>query len=129
MAQSIVSGNAGNAMGDRGWFVGHFFPDATDPRYTGDVELKWAVHEAGTTRPVWATNATATTIVILISGQYRLHFPDQAVCLTQPGDYVLWGPQIPHTWTAEATSTVLVVRYPSTAGDSLEHESFGSPAQ
>jgi hypothetical protein len=120
MGNGVVTGHAGNAAGDRGWFVGHFFPDRTDPRYTHDLELKWAVHEAGTSRPGWALNLTATTIVILISGHYQIHFPDQVVVLAQSGDYVLWGPAIAHSWTAVETSTLLVIRYPSGPNDSIE---------
>jgi hypothetical protein len=122
MASEIVTGNAA-AMdpqaGQRGWFLGHFFKDATDPRFNPDVELKWAVHEQGSQRPCWAFNRTATTIVVLISGQYRLQFRDRDVVLHQPGDYVLWGPNVSHSWTAEATSTVLVVRFPSLPDDSV----------
>ncbi len=120
-AAGIAVGNVGQAAGDRGWFVGNFFPDAADPRHTHAVELKWAVHEQGSTRPGWAYNRTATTIVVLISGRYRLQFGDRDVLLSEAGDYVLWGPNISHSWTAETTATVLVVRYPSQPGDSVEH--------
>lgn len=120
MGNGVVTGHAGNAAGDRGWFVGHFFPDAADPRHTHDLELKWAIHEAGTSRPCWALNRTATTIVILITGHYHIHFPEEEVSLVQPGDYVLWGPNISHSWTAAETSTLLVIRYPSLPNDSIE---------
>lgn len=62
----------------------------------------------------------ATTLSILIQGRFRLQFHDREVVLCNPGDYALWLPGVPHIWSAEAASTILTVRYPSKAGDSIE---------
>jgi hypothetical protein len=33
--------------------------------------------------------------------------------LENPGDYIVWGPGVEHTWQAEADSTMLAIRWPS----------------
>lgn len=119
MQSKIVSGNAqkeGTMRG--GWFIGHFMPD-NDPRSTSDLEVKWAVHPAGDGRREWAMNAEATTLSILISGRFRLQFPEEEIVLSHQGDYVLWCPGTLHTWVAEEDSTILTVRWPSKSGDSV----------
>jgi quercetin dioxygenase-like cupin family protein len=118
LATGVQVGNAAiDSAAYRGWFLGHFIPP-DDLRSTGAVELKWTTYTAGETRPSWAVNREATTISILIEGHFRMRFLDGDVLLRHPGDYALWRPGIPHSWAAEAASTVLTVRYPSKAGDS-----------
>lgn len=120
MESKIVFGNAqkeGTMRG--GWFLGHFMPD-NDPRFTSDLEVKWAVHPAGDGRREWAMNAEATTLSILISGRFRVQFPDSEIVLSNQGDYVFWCPGVAHTWVAESDSTILTVRWPSKSGDSVE---------
>ncbi|HYC57161.1 MAG TPA: signal peptidase I [Candidatus Binatia bacterium] len=115
----FVSGNCRkDDAGERGWFVGHFFGDGGDLRFTTDVEVKWATHPAGDTRPAWSRNRTATTISILISGRFRVSFAGGDVVLCEQGDYVLWAAGVPHHWVAEEESTIVTVRWPSLAGDS-----------
>lgn len=119
MQSKIIFGNAekeGTMRG--GWFIGHFMPD-NDPRSTSDLEVKWAVHPAGDGRSEWATNAEATTLSILISGRFRVQFPESEIVLFNQGDYVLWCPGVAHTWVAESDSTILTVRWPSKSGDSV----------
>lgn len=120
MTPKVVSGNAGVEGTSRwGWFVGHFIEPSDDPRSTPNLEVKWGIHKAGDGRTEWAVNAEATTLSILISGRFRLKFPDREVLLSQAGDYVLWDPGIPHWWVAESDSTILTVRWPSKSGDSI----------
>jgi len=120
MPPQVVFGNADLEGGSRwGWFIGHFVAPTDDPRSTSTLEVKWAVHEAGDGRPQWAKNVEATTLSILLKGRFRLQFPDQEVILFHEGDYVLWSPGVPHCWSAEETSTILTVRWPSRAGDSV----------
>jgi len=120
MQPQVVFGNAQVEGASRwGWFIGHFVTPAEDPRSTSIVEVKWGVHQAGEGRSQWSMNAEATTLSILIEGRFRLQFPDQEVILSHEGDYVLWSPGVPHCWLAEATSTVLTVRWPSKSGDSV----------
>ncbi|MBD2257698.1 signal peptidase I [Pseudanabaena sp. FACHB-2040] len=114
MQPEIVIGNAqreGNLR--KGWFVGHFMPSESGPCSTSEVEVKWGVHAAGEGRSEWGVNPQATTLSILISGRFRLQFPQQEVVLAEPGDYALWLPGVGHTWLAEADSTIVSIRYPS----------------
>lgn len=97
----------------RGWFLGHFITPAEDLRATAAVEVKWGTHPLGDHRQDWGINAEATTLSILIRGRFQLEFPDRQVILSQPGDYALWLPGVPHRWIAEQVSIVLTVRYPS----------------
>lgn len=120
MQSKIVFGNAqkeGTMRG--GWFIGHFITPDNDPHSTSDLEVKWAVHPAGDGRREWAMNAEATTLSILISGRFRLQFPEEEIVLSHQGDYVLWCPGVLHTWVAEEDSTILTVRWPSKSGDSV----------
>lgn len=121
MQSKVVFGNAPVEGANRwGWVMGHFLTPTDDPRSTPLLEVKWGVHKAGESRQQWAMNVEATTLSILIKGRFRLQFPEQQVILCHEGDYVLWLPGVPHTWSAEEDSTILTVRWPSKAGDSVE---------
>lgn len=119
MESKVVFGNA-QAEGENrwGWFVGHFITPTNDLRSTSNLEVKWGIHKAGEGRREWAMNTQATTLSILISGQFRLQFPEQEILLSRQGDYALWGAGVPHYWVAEEDSTILTVRWPSLPGDS-----------
>jgi len=120
MALSIVKGNAFSEGQNRGgWFLGHFIDPNNDPRSTSDLEIKWGVHQAGESRDEWAKNDQATTISVLISGRFRLQFPQQQIILSTEGDYVLWSAGVSHCWYAELDSKILTVRWPSRPGDSI----------
>jgi mannose-6-phosphate isomerase-like protein (cupin superfamily) len=113
-----VCGNAARDGAARGgWFLGHFLP-AADPRASEAVEVKWGVHRAGDCRAAWAVNHQATSLSVLVRGRFRLYLPQAEVLLTQPGDYLLWPPGVPHHWRAEQDSVVLTVRWPSRPADS-----------
>jgi hypothetical protein len=118
---NIIFGNAAIEGANRwGWFMGHFITPNDDPRSTEVLELKWGVHKAGDSRTEWAVNNQATTISILINGQFRLQFQDKEVVLSREGDYVIWCAGVAHNWVAESDCTILTVRYPSKPGDSVE---------
>ncbi|MBD2184204.1 signal peptidase I [Planktothrix sp. FACHB-1355] len=119
MQPKLVFGNAQIEGENRwGWFIGHFINPANDPRSSSNLEVKWGSHKAGEGRREWAMNAQATTLSILVSGRFRLQFPDTEVLLSREGDYALWCPGVPHCWLAEEESTILTVRWPSLSGDS-----------
>ena len=124
----IVVGNAAmDGAGDtRGWFIGHFVLPSESPRHTNDVEVKWGIHPAGHARARMATATEATTLVILISGLYRVRFPHGDVLLSGPSDYVLFPPGVPHGAVADEDSVILTVRWPSKLGDAVEHDDDGS---
>ncbi|HEY7336795.1 MAG TPA: hypothetical protein VH639_18010 [Bryobacteraceae bacterium] len=111
-------------IADRGWVLGNF---AGGPRQTGAVEVKWTRHAPGLTGKGWSDCYTATTLSVLISGKFRILFrnaPVEFVDLSAPGDYVLFGPGIPHLSRALEDSLLITVRWPSVKGDChlIEHD-------
>lgn len=98
----------------RGWVVGHFIePD--DIRHSTDVEIKWGIHRAGERRAAWQQTEHRTAVTILLSGRFRVDFDGGGCTLEHPGDYAMWGPGVGHSWRAEEHSTVITIRWPSTA--------------
>lgn len=109
-----VFGNAVDASREtRGWFLGHFMPGADNPLRSSDVELKWYTHAKGETRTEWAPGNPVRTLNLLIRGQFALLFPDREVVLAKEGDFVLFGPGVPHSFRCDEESLVLTVRWPS----------------
>ena len=109
-----ISGNVANASRDtRGWFLGHFMPGHDNPLRTSDLELKWYTHPKGDLRSEWAPGNPVTTLNILMRGRFVLLFPDREVALTNEGDFVLFGPGVPHSFRSEEESLVMTVRWPS----------------
>lgn len=109
-----ISGNvAGASMDTRGWFLGHFMPGDDNPLRTTDLELKWFTHSKGETRSEWAPAGSVRTLNILIRGHFVLLFPDREIALSKEGDFVLFGPGVPHSFRSEQESLVLTVRWPS----------------
>jgi quercetin dioxygenase-like cupin family protein len=108
----------GNANDDadryRGWLLGHFVdPAQAGPCSTRAVEVKWGLHPRGQTRAEWTRGDQRTTVVILVSGRFRLDLTVGSVTLQRQGDYVVWRPGIDHSWHAEQDSTVITIRWPS----------------
>lgn len=145
MAGNWYAGNAADdGAGNRGWLIGHFMDAVGDVRGTGDVEVKWGIHRAGDTRAEWTVGDQRTTVLILVEGLWRLDLSGDSVGgvgevrsveLRRPGDYVVWGPGIDHSWRAVEDSVMITVRWPSTpavrsAGDSPAGDSpaDGQPA-
>ena len=111
-----ISGNVADASRDtRGWFLGHFMPGDDNPLRTSDLELKWYTHAKGETRNEWAPGNPVKTLNILLHGHFVLLFPDREVSLEKEGDFVLFGPDVPHSFRSEQESLVLTVRWPSLA--------------
>jgi mannose-6-phosphate isomerase-like protein (cupin superfamily) len=109
-----ISGNIpGTSRDTRGWFLGHFMPGDDNPLRTSDLELKWYTHAKGETRSEWAPGNPVKTLNILIRGRFVLLFPDREIALAEEGDYVLFGPGVPHSFRSEQESLVLTVRWPS----------------
>jgi quercetin dioxygenase-like cupin family protein len=114
---------AGHAPSDaavyRGWLVGHFVGAADAPvRSTEAVEVKWGVHPAGEQRHAWTTGEDRSTLVILVSGRFRVDLTVGSTTLERQGDYVTWGPGIDHSWQAVEKSVVITIRWPSIPGGS-----------
>jgi hypothetical protein len=117
--RSFYFGNAVvDQVRDTGWFVGQFVPPELGPRHQTEVELKWAIHPDGDRRQHGAeANRNATTISVLIQGTLRTTFEIagtmHVVTLQKQGDYVIFGPEIVHSWEALGHTLVLSVRFPS----------------
>jgi hypothetical protein len=111
VAEEIHVGNATANTAARGWLLGHFMPDG-DARHSEDVEIKWGVHPVGERREEWAAPDRRTTVSVLISGRFRIEFPDRSVLLAEQGDYVLFR-GVGHSWHAEEAATLVTVRWPS----------------
>ena len=111
---SPVSGNANDAAKDtRGWFLGHFMPGEANPLRSSELELKWYTHAKGETRAEWAPGNPVKTLNILIRGHFVLLFPNQEIALEKEGDFVIFGPDMPHSFRSVEESLVLTVRWPS----------------
>jgi quercetin dioxygenase-like cupin family protein len=82
-------------------------------RATPAIEVKWGIHPAGQRRDSWYTQEQRTTMLLLVSGRFRLEMSVGSVILERQGDYVVWGPGIDHSWHAEDDSVVVTVRWPS----------------
>lgn len=116
MDDRVYVGNAAvDGATDAGWLLGHFKP-LGDVRHSTEVEVKWGVHPAGEARSAWATGELRTALLVLISGAFRIELRDRTVVLREPGDYVVWGRGVDHSWYAERDSVVLTVRWPSVPG-------------
>ena len=115
MEEQIYVGSATvDAPADRGWLLGHFKP-AGSVRHSGDVEIKWGIHPPGDRRARWVTGEKRTTVLILISGRFRVELPERDVLLARQGDYVMFH-GIDHSWHAEEESVVMAVRWASVPG-------------
>ncbi|MER7760336.1 signal peptidase I [Streptomyces sp. NPDC097619] len=112
----MYTGNAGtDAPLDRGWLLGHF-KEPGGPLHSEDVEIKWGVHPRGEERARWVRGEERTAFQILVTGRFRVELPGRSVVLEKPGDYVVWGRGVDHSWCAEEDSVVLTVRWPSVPG-------------
>ena len=109
--------HSGNAEEDgrdtRGWILGHFIDPAEGVRSNKDVEVKWGIHPVGDKRAEWTADDQRTTLVILVSGKFRIDLTEVSVPLERQGDYAVWGPGIDHSWEAITESVVITVRWPS----------------
>lgn len=115
MSDNWHSGNAADESSDyRGWIVGHFIaPKDGAVRQTSNLEIKWGIHPAGEQRKEWTEGEERSTLVLLVSGTFRIDLSVGSVTLNRQGDYLTWGPGIEHSWQAEADSVVITVRWPS----------------
>jgi hypothetical protein len=100
--------------------IGHFVPSTGGLRHSDDIEIKWGVHPKGAGDDQWTVNRVATSISILVSGVDRITLPHRDFTLSNPGDYLIWGPGMPHRWQAVEDSVVITVRWPSMPDDTIE---------
>ena len=118
MKPRITSGNTvADSSATRGWFLGHFMPGEDNPLRTSHLELKWFTHAKGETRVEWAPGNPVKTLNILMRGRFVMVFPEREVALAKEGDFVLFGPDVPHSFRSEEESLVLTVRWPAQPGE------------
>jgi hypothetical protein len=55
------------------------------------VEVKWGVHPAGEGREQWMTGEQRTTLLLLVSGRFRVDLSVGSFTVENEGDYALWG--------------------------------------
>lgn len=116
--KSFYFGNAAiDQIRNSGWFLGQFVPAEQGLRHQNDVELKWGIHPDGHKRSQPWANGNATTVSVLVQGTLKveLHSEEtpQFVMLKEQGDYVIFGPDVVHSWEAVGHTIVLSVRFPS----------------
>ncbi|MFI5495645.1 signal peptidase I [Actinoplanes sp. NPDC051859] len=126
VSDGVYVGRAGaDGARNQGWLLGHFMPPG-ELLHSDTVEVKWGVHPPGERRAAWATQETRTALLVLIRGSFHIELRDRTVLLSDPGDYVVWGPGNDHSWQAgELETVVLTVRWPSVPGWRLP----GHPAE
>lgn len=110
--QPYFGNAAADAPGHRGWLVGHFMPP-DDVRHSDDVEIKWGIHPKGDERTERVGTEHRTTVVLLVSGRFRVDLDAGPVVLGAAGDYLMYGAGVGHSWHAEEDSVVITVRWPS----------------
>ena len=114
MSENWHSGNAEqDGLETRGWILGHFIGPSEGVRSSKDVEVKWGIHPVGDKRREWTSDDRRTTLVLLISGSFRVDLTGASIALGKQGDYAVWGPGIDHSWEAISDSVVVTVRWPS----------------
>ena len=114
MSENWHSGNAEqDGRETRGWILGHFIDSSEGVRSSKDVEVKWGIHPPGDKRHEWTADDQRTTLVLLITGNFRVDLTGASIALEKQGDYVVWGPGIDHSWEAISDSVVVTVRWPS----------------
>ena len=118
LRRSFYAGNAvADQVGNTGWFLGQFIPAELGIRHQRDLELKWGIHQKGQTRSHPYANGNGTTISVLVKGNFRVALQvgtiSHTVTLEKEGDYVVFGPDVVHSWQAIADTIVLSVRFPS----------------
>ena len=113
--ERVVSGDADVTGGERGWFIGHYLDPTCGLRREGNVEIKWGQHEAGQARTDASKSEVATTLTLLIDGEFKLDFekPEKTVTLSKRGQYVIYAPGVLHKWQALSKCIVVTVRWPS----------------
>ncbi|MEU5565331.1 signal peptidase I [Micromonospora musae] len=113
----VSTGNAGDRQFDahRGWFIGPYWAQDAGLRSTKDIEVKWSSHIAGAERAPAAAYQNFVSLAVLVTGTFHFSFPGEAldeVLLREQGDYVIYGPEVPHSWKAMEDSIVITVRWP-----------------
>jgi hypothetical protein len=118
---NVVVGNAYEDRNERHWLLGHFMEESTGLRKDNRIEVMWSSRKAGDTKEGWTKSTKATTLCILIKGKFSNTFPGVGECiLEKEGDYLIYGPETPHSWYAYEDSLLITIRWPSEPGHIVE---------
>ncbi len=71
-----------------------------------------------------ATNKVSNSMAVLIQGKMQVEFRDTNLTLSRFGDYVLWEPGVPHSWTALEITILFTARSPSLPNGQIITASF-----
>jgi hypothetical protein len=87
VADNWYTGNANDeADAHRGWMLGHFITPPESVRSATDLEIKWGIHPAGQQRHAWSIDEQRTTLLLLVSGRFRLDLSVGSVTLERQGE-------------------------------------------
>lgn len=118
-------GNARDAS-QGGWFIGSFL-NLDTPQTQDGVSIKWGEHKEGESGNGTTSCKIATTVTVLVSGRMAisvtLHDAIREEILDRPGDYVLFGPQVPHSWRATKDAVIMTIRWPSFGREDIQSHS------
>lgn len=112
--------------------LGH--PDG--PEAVANLAVKWFVHDPADP-PEWGQGkplSVGRTLSLLAgAGSFELRFRrgdvEAVVVLEEPGDFVLWGPGLEHSWRVLQPSVVLTLRWELVEeGWGRQTSGFSSPA-
>jgi len=105
--------------GERGWIFGNFKENPLPfPWNYKDFEIKWADLKKGeNSGGVKNDTIDTVTITVLVKGGphkttlYPGESNEVAYVLEKEGDFVFWGPGVPHSWEALEKNTTISFRY------------------
>ena len=119
---TVLHGNAIRDVSEyNGWLIGNTPQhQGLGLRYHDNVWLKYGLHDPGETCKNPYEKSNKINISILRSGGPFVHSFKCAdgqinlpkAKLSEIGDYVIYGTDVTHTWTAVNESTVLTVKFP-----------------
>jgi hypothetical protein len=108
----------------RGWIFGHFVPERSKLGICKNrkFEVHWGKHKEGNENENITYNNKAYTFVILIKGKfsiilYKNKKEKKEYILKKEGDFILFGPKIPHDWRALKNTLTFTIRWPSIPND------------
>ena len=102
------------------WFIGSFVNEIShfNSKNSRDFEVKWSNKKRGDYFPLKEQanpDKTCNSLVLLISGRFKYSFAlsesIKECVLEEPGDYIFWTPDLPHSIEALEDSITLTIRW------------------
>ena len=118
---SVCSGNA-KGDGSGGWFLGDRQPPGS--RYHENVFIKYGRHKRDDVCAQPHKEMPTMNVSILVEGGPLIHFFKQIngvdlpdVEMKEIGDFVIYGPDVTHTWKATGDSVVVTMQFPPSGSE------------